>query len=594
MTSPAVAPLLEERYPTLRNYTRPVESPNREIVGREKEVTQVLVSLHRPELSNVILLGAAGTGKTAVVQAVSLADEEHDYLEVDLALMIAGLRTSDEMAARLKELFNEAERYTRDEARPLVLFIDEFHQIVQMSRAAVEALKPVLAASGTRGIRIIAATTYEEFHDNIRPNQALVERLQRINLSPPDEDTTVQILRGLAERYGVIDEVGSDNTLFHLIYEFTERYVPSSVQPRKSILVLDSMVGWHRFTGARMGRDLLARVLQESLGVDVAFNVDATAIKQVLDTRVFSQDFASRVIAKRLQICVADLHDKTKPMSSFLFTGSSAVGKTEMTKQLARLLFGDDTQHLIRFDMSEFALDNSLEIFKSELTQKVWSMGHALILFDEIEKASSVITRLLLQVLDDGRLTDDNGRQVSFLNCYIVLTTNAASEIYQTIAQYSPDDDGSGKEMTKRMKEIRRSLSETQGENKFPPELLGRIDAIVPFQPLSLETQRRIITRKLKNLRDEVMNKRGVQLTFDRRVLLYLVDDRVDTDSDGGGARAAVSTMNDEVVAAVSAFVNQYPEIKRVTVDVEGELRSENKNRLDSTAYISVAASVAS
>ncbi|MDP9903196.1 AAA family ATPase [Arthrobacter bambusae] len=951
---------LNQAYPTLSSFSAPLAVPDRPIIGREREIIQVMAALERPVLSNVVLLAEAGVGKSALVQAVALSDEQRDYVEVDLAKMISGLASPDEMAALIKALFDEAELYSSQQKRELVLFIDEFHQVVQLSAAAVEALKPVLAASGVRGLKVIAATTFDEFHQHIRPNQPLVERLQRINLTPPDKATTVKILAGMAKQYGV-DKQFFDESMFETIHELTERYMPASVQPRKSILVLDSMVGWHRHTGRPMDMHLLADVLEESAGVNVAFNVDAQRIKDDLDSKVLAQDFATRVVAKRLQLCVADLHDKGRPISSFLLTGSSGVGKsttsnaeipvwseggsvawkkagdllpgdytfrrdgapqkvlgvfpqgerevyrvtlgdgrtldvsdnhlwavvpakrsrdegytiystqtlinkglasnhkgdctamkyfipmneavqwperelpvhpyvigallgnghmtsanalvmssddeftvakvagligaagfkkaksayswvfetgipwgsqgkrkniqlrdsladvsemidhlagekripedymtasieqrwelvqglfdtdgcigqadgarfnvsystaseglaldvqqllfslgvassvrtnrrkqgdhvrieyrvhvkskndgkarffslprkleiaeralgvnkrrektfdyvgirsieklgcsqemvciyvdddehlyqagqfvvthnTELTKQLARLLFGDDQRHLLRWDMSEFALPESVELFRSELTQRVWSMGHSVILFDEIEKAASTVTRVLLQVLDDGRLSDDNGRQVSFLNSYIVLTTNAASEIYQSIAQYSPDDDGSGKEMVKRMREIRRSISATQGDNRFPPELLGRIDAIVPFQPLSMETRRRITQNKLRDLRDEVRRKHRVMVGFESRVLDYLVEDKADNDSNAGGARAAIALLADEVTSAIAAYINAHPEERRIRVQVNGELRSENKQLLDSEAYIEVVA----
>ena len=580
---------LNELYPRLAKYSDPLKPAEREIVGREHEISQLMAAMSRPELCNALLLAPPGSGKTALVQAAMSADTKRLYLEVDLARMIAGLSTPDEMAALLKGLFDEAERFSTEQQAELVLFIDEFHQVVQLSAASVEALKPVLAASGARGIRVIAATTFDEFHKYVAPNQPLLERLQRINVNPPDQATTVKILKGMARRYGVANQFYDDH-LFELIYEYTNRYIPASTQPRKSILVLDSMVGWHRHTGRPMDRALLADVLMESTNVNVAFSVDAVKIKQQLDSAVFSQDFATSVVAKRLQLCVADLNDKTKPMSSFLLTGSTGTGKTELTKQLAKLLFGDDQRHLIRFDMSEFAREESLDLFRSELTKRVWDMGHAVLLFDEIEKAASAITRVLLQVLDDGRLSNDNGRQVSFLNTYIVLTTNAGSEIYETIAQYNEDDTGSGKELVEKMKEIRRSIATTQGDNKFPPELLGRIDAIVPFQPLSRETQRKIVKNKLRQMRREIMVKHGVRVEIAERVLQYLIDDHADTDSNAGGARAAIAKMTDEVTIPLAAFINAYPTERVLRVDVRGTMRSENKGLRKSDSYVEVTA----
>lgn len=576
-------------YERLARLSSPLGAPERGVIGRDHEMTQLLSAMRRAELCNALLLAPAGSGKTVLVQGVGQVDAQRLYLEVDPARMISEAGSSDQMAALLKGLFDDAERFAADERRELVLFIDEFHQIVQLSAAAVEAIKPVLAASGARGIRVIAATTYEEFHQHIAPNQPLVERLQRINLAPPDENTTVQILAGMAEHYGVADQFHDDH-LFRLIYDYTQRYLPASSQPRKSILVLDSMVGWHRHTRRPIDRDLLAEVLLESANVNVAFRVDGATIKQQLDQRVYSQDLATSVVARRLQLCVADLNDPSRPMASLLFAGSTGVGKTELTKQLAKLLFEDDQRHLIRFDMTEFASDDTFKLFRSELTKRVWDLSHAVLLFDEIEKASPMVTRLLLQVLDDGRLSDDNNREVSFLNTYIVLTTNVGNEIFSTIADYEPDDTGSGKKLRDYDKLLRRSISTTAGGNRFPPELLGRIDAIVPFQPLSLETQRKIVKSKLQGLVQEVFVKHNAWVEVDERVLQYLVDDKGDSDSDAGGARTAVAKLTDEVSTEVARFINHHPTERRLLIDVKGDLASDHKTLLTSDAHIVVSA----
>ncbi len=567
----------------LATFTAKLEAPTREVLSRDHEVAQILAGMARPEVSNVILLGPPGSGKTAVVQEVARHDSDRDYLEVDLARLIAE-HGPEASGGAIKGLFDEALGQVGHTGREVVLFLDEFHQLVQLSPAAVEAIKPVLAASGTRGLRMIAATTFEEFQTHIRSNQALVERLQRINLSPPPNSVVVQILQGMAQRYG-IDVAPS---VLESIVELTNRFQPSSVQPRKAILVLDAMAGWHWTTQRPMDAALLAEVLEASTGVRVSIGLDATRLKRQLDERVLSQDFATSAIADRLQLCVADLNDPTRPLSSLLFAGASGVGKTEATKALATLLFGDDQRHLIRFDMSEYALEDSMGAFRSELTSRTWAMGHGVVLLDEVEKAAGTVTRLLLQVLDDGRLSDDHGRQVSFLNCHFVLTTNAGAEIFNTIGAYERDDRGSGAPMRKRMREIRRALSSTQSDNRFPPELLGRIDAIVPFQPLSLETLRRIVLGKLRHLRDEVHRKHQAELSFDQRLIGFLVDDRVDTDTNAGGARAAIGLLTAEVAVPVATFLNAHPGVSKVRVWVDGTLRSEDKHLLDSSAVVRV------
>lgn len=578
-----------ERYSMLDKYTNPVKRPEREIVGREKEIEKVQAALQRPEISNVMLLAGAGSGKTALVQGTMMSDTKRMYLEVDLARMIADVTTDvNQMAAMLKKLFDETAMFHKDEGKEIVLFIDEFHQVVQLSSAAVEALKPLLADSGTRGIKVIAATTFDEFIKYISPNQPLVERLQRINLPEPDKKTVCAILRGMARRYGVENQFPNDS-MFELIYEYTNRYIPSNSQPRKSILILDAMVGWHRLKSVPIDKKLLAEMIYQQEGVNVAFRVDAKTIKQRIDERVLSQEFATKTIEDYLQVAVADLNDKERPLGRLLFSGSSGVGKTETAKALADILF-DDNRALIRMDMTEYANPDSLERFRQELTDKVWQRPFCILLLDEIEKACAECTRLLLQVLDDARLTNRNGREISFKNCYIILTTNAGSEAYKIISQYNADDTGSGKSMQRYHKLIRQSLVETTGGNKFPPELLGRVDAIVPFQPLSEQTQRSITRMKLIKLQDKVMQIHGIKLGIDKHIIDYLVEDKLDTDSDSGGARAIMARLETDVTASVARFINEHPGIKNIRAVVEGEMASKNKNKLISTAYVKIVA----
>lgn len=582
--------LVESSYPKMCTYTAPVKKAEREIVGREQEMRRVLAALMRPELCNVILLGEAGSGKTMLVQGTMAQDSERLYLEVDLSKMIADIKNDpNEMAALLKALFDEASEFRRAEDKELVLFIDEVHQVVQLSAAAVEALKPLLADSGTRGVRVITATTYEEFRKYISPNQPLVERLQRVNITQPNKKTTISILRGMAERYGVSDQFFNDY-LFEMIYDYTNRYVPASSQPRKSILVLDSMVGWYRAEGRTMDAKLLADVIYESTGVNVTFRVDANTIKKELDKYVLAQDYATSAIEERLQICVADLNDRSKPMSSFLFTGSTGVGKTEMAKRLASILFEDD-RNLIRFDMTEFANPDSLDRFRTELAARVWQHPYSIILLDEIEKACAPVTRILLQVLDDGRLIDDNNREVSFLNCYVIVTTNSGSEVYKNIAQYNSDDDGSGAAMKEYEKLIRTSLQTTNSDDKFPPELLGRIDSIVPFQPLSEETMKRITVVALKRLARNVRHRHNVELDVGENIVRYLVNDNLTTDSDSGGARRVMNKLESEVVTAISRFINANPGVRRIGVLVDGDMAADNKDMVKSTATVVVTGS---
>lgn len=571
------------KYPYMQEYTAPLKHMERPLVGREAEMDQVMAAMCKPEYCNVLLLAEAGTGKTALVQGIMEKDVTRTYLEVDASKLINNLSNPNEMATRLKTLFDEVGRYRNAEDREIVLFIDEFHQIVQLSDAAVEALKPLLADSGTRGIRVVAATTHVEYQQYIAPNLPLVERLQRIKLVQPNEEVVVSILKSMADRYGVTPY---RDTLYHSIYEYTNRYIPSTSQPRKSILMLDSMIGWHRYTGRPLDKKLLADVIYQNEGINVAFRVNPTTIKQELDSKVLAQEIATGFIEQRLQICVAGLNNPNRPMSSFLFTGSTGTGKTETTKQLAQILYDDD-RNLIRFDMTEYALDTTLPRFRQELTRKVSTIPYCILLLDEIEKAAPAVTRLLLQVLDDGRLLDENEREVTFKNAYIIITTNSGNEIYKTISAYGQSDTADAKMMQKYEKLIREAIK-SQGGNKFPPELLGRIDCIVPFQPLSNQTMMRIINMKLKSLAKEVLVKHNANIYVHENVIAYLVYDKLDTDSDSGGARIVVSNLEKEVTVPLAKYINENPSARDIYISVGGDMAVDNKLQLESTAYIYV------
>jgi len=572
-----------ERYPYMNTYTAPLKHMTRELVGRQHEMQQVMAAMMKPEYCNVILLAEAGTGKTALVQGIMAKDTSRTYLEVDASKLISGLKNPNEMATRLKTLFDEVGIYRNEQDKEIVLFIDEFHQIVQLSAAAVEALKPLLADSGTRGIRVIAATTHVEFQQYIAPNLPLVERLQRIKLVQPGEDAVISILKNMCERYEVEPY---RETLYHSIYEYTNRYIPATSQPRKSILILDSMIGWHRLTGRPLDKKLLADVIYETEGINVAFRVDASTIKKELDKKVLAQEIATSTIEQRLQICVAGLNNPNRPMSSFLFTGSTGTGKTETTKQLANILYDDD-RNLIRFDMTEYALDDSLPRFRTELTNKVSIIPYCIILFDEIEKAAPTVTRLLLQVLDDGRLIDENEREVTFKNAYIIITTNAGNEIYKTISAYEQSDKADFKMMEKYDKLIRESIKNQSG-SKFPPELLGRIDAIVPFQPLSKRTMMGIVAMKLRSLANTVKVKHNVTIHVHKNVFVYLIYDKLDTDSDSGGARIVVSKLERELTVPLSRYINEHPADKEIWISIAGNMAIHNKRQLETEAYVYV------
>lgn len=573
-------------YAALSEWARPLHRMERELVGRDDEIRTLMAAFHRPELSNVILLGTAGSGKTAIVQGAMMRDERRIYLEVDMAAMVDGLVDQNQIGTRLQQLFDETGRFQASTGREIVLFIDEFHKIVQKSPAAVEDLKPLLADSGTRGIRVVAATTYDEFREYIAPNQPLVERLQRINVSEADHDMTLAILKGMCRRYEVEGDVSE--SLLESIYTYTQRYIPANAQPRKSILILDAMVGWHRAEGRRFDRKLLGEVIYQQEGIKIDTQVDPLAIRDGLDEVVFAQCYATLAVAKRMQLCLAGLNDPEKPQSTLLFSGSTGSGKTMVAKRLAELLFGDARDNLIRFDMTEFSQPESAERFRVELTNAVWAHPFSVVLLDEIEKACGEVTRMLLPVLDDGRLTDANGRVVTFTNAHIILTTNAGSEVYRQVAQYEASDKGEGEFLERYERTIRDSLMRTTGGSRFPPELLGRIDAIVPFQPISHKTMHRIAKNELLKLRRRLRLDHGIEFDCHPRVIAYVVENRVSDDSDAGGARQVIQTLESDVTCAIAAYINAHPGETQVYAWVHGLLASEQKTELKNRASIRI------
>ena len=594
---------MEKTYPGLSRFTTPVKRPVRPVLGREKEMESVLYTFERPETCNVLLLAEAGTGKTALVQGLSAKDARRLYREVNLTRMIfESSQNANVMAALLQQLFEEAERYCQKEQRQLVLFFDEFHQLIRLSLAAAEAIKPVLADSGTRGLRILAATTFQEFDECIAPNQPLVERLHRISLRQPDREMTIRILQEMAVRYGVEDEIFQEGLLEDIVTT-TDQYIPAASQPRKSINIFDSMIGAHRASGADLNADLLARVMKDSTGATIHFQVDAGHIKEQLDAHVFDQPLALAIIEGKLQTCVARFNDPNKPMASFLFAGSTGVGKTEMALQLARILFAD-ARALIRFDMTEYVQPDSADRFRKELASRIWERPFSVVLLDEAEKACPEVLKMLYQILDAGRLSDRHNRTISFTNCYVILTVNSGSELFKTVGRY--DSEGflepgqKGKTGTFNMEKytglLRDVIVQTSG-GKFTPEFLGRIDRLVAFSPLSESTRKKITAARLEKLAQLALMRHNVRVYWqsesgspseNNKICRWIVEDLAASDTDAGGARNIQSLIDRKISEEISRYINTHPNVDAINVRVQGELAIDQKHMLHSDAHVVV------
>lgn len=572
----------------LRDFRR---KGKRQLIGRDKEMRSILANLARYELTNVALTGEAGVGKTALVEKVAQHDLKRFYFEADIALMSSssGSKTdgSVEMAARLKRLFNEVGRYQRLVKRQIVVFMDEFHLIAQTSPAALQSLKPLLAESGRRNIRIIVATTGDEYDQYIRGDEALTERLQQVIVSPASDKMTFAILSNMRKAYAQ-GSVIPDRILKQIIH-LTNQYIPAQMQPRKSVKVLDAMMGWHNQFKMPFDDDLISLVLHDSLGVNIDHRMDVKKIKNYLLNRVMDQQYAINAVCDRLYMVMAGLTDDTRPLASFLFSGSTGVGKTEMAKALAHIMYGSDDR-MIRFDMSEFSSSEAVDSFRYQLTTKIWEHPSSIVLLDEFEKASAEVAKLLLQVLDDAELSDRHNREVTFKNSMIILTTNTAHEVYKKFAQSHAVNSAKAEERQEQMSKEEKEIAENeslqtyqsliedslQAVASFPPELLGRIDSIVPFNPLQRHGRVAITKIQLGKLRDKLSLSRNIVLHFDPKIVNLIVDEYTTSDADAGGGRDVVRQINAKVTTPVAKFVSFNPGYHDIMVGVTGTFKSQS------------------
>lgn len=615
----------DTKYPTFARFSSRMYAPTRKIIGREEDIRAIHAGLSRPEVPNVALLADAGVGKTSIVQQLAGEDTETLYYEVDLSRL--GAEGNNQMAGRLKDFIKEVQDFKDEVDYNVVLFFDEFHLIIDQSPTAVEAFKPILGETAKYGIRLIIATTVEEFQKKVEPNEALNQRLQRILIKPPKRDVVLSILKSMVDKHtpGLIVEPG----LFEHIIDYSERYLPSRQQPRKSVLILDSMLGWWRSYKTPLNRELLNDVMRQSTGINANWRINIANVERYLKSRVLGQDNAINAIMHRLNISVADLSDETRPQASFLFTGPTGVGKTELAKALATTLFGTD-RSMIRFDMSEFGEEGSLDAFREELTDKVSVNPYSVILFDEIEKADKRITRLLLQVLDDARLSNRNGREVVFNNAYIILTTNVGKEVYESKAHYTNDDLIERENEEVKMKALMNSVKDINdkvlsnqvmnidsGDTKpknsadmmehidvirksleanptFPTEVLNRLNAIIPFNPLNDEIRIRVARMGLTKLAKTLERKHGVHVTFSSSVVAYIVNEIGSRDTNSGGGRGVKLTIENMVTSEIAKYINMYPNIKNIGVIVEGVGRMDSKTVLKGRSHVVVGRHVSS
>ncbi|HHI76987.1 MAG TPA: ATP-dependent Clp protease ATP-binding subunit ClpA, partial [Gammaproteobacteria bacterium] len=470
------------------------------LIGRQREVERTIQILCRRRKNNPLLVGEAGVGKTAIAEGLAKRIVDGEVPEVladsvlyalDLGSLVAGTKYRGDFEKRLKAVL--AELKAQPEA---VLFIDEIHTIIGAGAAsggvmdASNLIKPMLANGE---LRCIGSTTYQEYRGIFEKDRALARRFQKVDIEEPSVEDTVQILKGLKSRFEEHHQVKYSARALRAAAELADKYINDRHMPDKAIDVIDEAGAANQLLPPSRRKKTIGVGEVESIVASIAripprkvSTTDTEALKNLerdLQMVVYGQDPAIEALATAIRMNRSGLGQEDKPIGSFLFAGPTGVGKTEVTRQLARVL----GLHLIRFDMSEYMERHTVSRLIGAppgyvgfdqgglLTEEINKHPHSVLLLDEIEKAHPDVFNLLLQVMDHGTLTDNNGRKADFRNVIIVMTTNAgASEISRRSIGFTPQDHSSDG-----MQAI---------EKLFTPEFRNRLDAIIQFAPLDERT----------------------------------------------------------------------------------------------------------
>ena len=501
------------------------------LIGREDEVTRVVQVLSRRRKNNPLLVGESGVGKTAVAEGLAKLIVEQDVPEVlkestiyslDLGALLAGTKYRGDFEKRFKALLAELKKNEH-----AILFIDEIHTIIGAGAAsggvmdASNLLKPVLTSGH---LRCIGSTTYQEYRGIFEKDRALSRRFQKIDVDEPDVDTTYRILKGLKSRFEEHHDLRYSDKALKAASELAGRYINDRYMPDKAIDVIDEAGAFQRLQPSSKRKKLIQVADMEKVVASIAkippkhvSSSDIDALRNLesnLKMVVFGQDKAIDTLSTAIKLSRAGLNEGEKPIGSFLFSGPTGVGKTEVSRQLAKIMGIE----LVRFDMSEYMERHTVSRLIGAppgyvgfdqgglMTEAITKNPHCVLLLDEIEKAHPDVFNLLLQVMDHGTLTDNNGRQADFRNVILIMTTNAgAQEMARASIGFTEQDHS-----TDGMEIIKKS---------FTPEFRNRLDAIVQFGMLTTDTIRTVVDKFLVNLQ--------VQLD-EKNVLLHLDDSAVD------------------------------------------------------------------
>ena len=597
------------------------------VIGREREIERAIQILSRRTKNNPVLLGEAGVGKTAIVEGFAQMVVEGNVPELltdrrivvlDLAMMVAGTKYRGQFEERIKAVMNEVRR-----AKNTILFIDELHTLVGAGGAegAIDAsnvLKPALA----RGeIQCIGATTLDEYRKYIEKDAALARRFQEVIVDPTTSKDTVEILRGLRDRYEAHHRVQITDDAVQAAVELSDRYITGRCLPDKAIDVIDeagarvrlkSMTKppdlkdideeverlnkekeeavanqdfekaaalrdqadklkkkkatitreWReksRETDGVVDEDVIAEVVSRMTGIPLTrmSTEDSLRLMQMEDdlhNRVISQDEAIKAISRAVRRSRSGLQDPKRPTGTFVFAGPTGVGKTLLAKALAEFMFGDD-EALIQIDMSEYMEKHNVSRLigappgyvgyeeGGQLTEKIRRRPYAVVLLDEIEKAHPEVFNMLLQVMEEGRLTDSFGRNVDFRNVILILTTNAGAEAIKNESAFGfqrPDQDASYESMKERVTE--------EIEKVFRPEFINRVNEIIVFRHLTDDDLKEVVDLELLKVRQR-LSERGLSLDLTDEAKSFIVKKGSNTDFGARPLRRAIENFIEDPLA---------------------------------------------
>lgn len=505
------------------------------LIGRELELERTIQTLCRRRKNNPLLVGEAGVGKTAIAEGLAKRIVEKNVPEIllnsiiyslDLGALVAGTKYRGDFEKRLKSLMNQLKKEPDS-----ILFIDEIHTIIGAGSAsggvmdASNLIKPALASGQ---LRCIGSTTYQEYRGVFEKDHALARRFQKVDILEPSVEDTVKILAGLKSRFEAHHSVTYSDDALRVAAELSDRYISDRHLPDKAIDVIDEAGAKQRMATEAERKELIgiaeiedivskiARVPARSVSSN---DIDKLAnLEKNLKMLVFGQDEAISALASAIKLSRAGLRDAQKTIGAFIFAGPTGVGKTEVTRQLAKVLGVE----LIRFDMSEYMERHTVSRLIGAppgyvgfdqgglLTEQVTKHPHAVLLLDELEKAHPDVFNLLLQVMDHGSLTDNNGRKADFRNIILVMTTNAgAEEGSRSSIGFTQQDHA-----TDSMKVI---------EKGFSPEFRNRLDAIIQFKPLDLSIVGHVVDKFIFEL-EGLLAEKHVTVALDADARLWLAE----------------------------------------------------------------------